>query len=650
MHRILLAAALATIATVTPAAEPAPAPAAADAPVPVEAFAALPQIQSPKLSPDGTRVLAKMAVGGQQVLAVLPLSGDAKPAYLPAPEGVDINWWRWVGDGHVVIGVGAAQTLYGTEIYVTRTLGADARFAKLNRIDWNGSGIRADDLLWVAHDGSPHVLISRQTGINDIEGYYPEVIDADVSTGRTRSVVHARANVWTWYADGQGRIRMGYRYVDSSRRDELLYRDGAEGDFRSIAVSKRYDAPLTVPLIFRADGTAIATSQESDFGSVYEVSLPDLKLGRKLSSVDGYDIDAVISNEAEDTLDGVIATDHARRTIWLEPAMAKIQDEIDKAIGDRRARIISWNAARTRFLVDLGSGAQAGAIMTYDTGEGVMHRFAWNNPVLKNRRLSPVSTVKYTARDGTPIEAVLTLPRGRTPRNLPLIVMPHGGPSARDAEQWDWWAQYLAESGYVVIQPNYRGSSGYGLKFERLGEGQWGLKMQDDLVDAVGWTAKQGYADPKRACIIGASYGGYAAMRAAERDHGTYRCAVSYAGVSDLAELKRYDSQFLNGGARGDYLRRQAPDLKGVSPRYDAASFSIPILLVHGKADKRVPVKQSRLMASALKDAGKPFQYLEQPLADHHFTRGEDRLEFLKTMKTFLDRYNPPDPVPTTHP
>lgn len=645
MNRIILAAALAAVAAAAPAAEPT---STATSPVPVEAFAALPQVDSPKLSPDGTHVLTKVVVGGRQVLAVLPLTGGAKPAYLPMPDTIDINWWRWVGDKYVVIGIGAAQTIYGEEVYVTRTIGADAGLAKVNKIDWTHSGLRADDLLWAARDGSPHVLLARQTSIDSIDGYYPEVVDADVSTGRTRPVVRARANVWDWYADGQGRVRMGYRYVDSSRRDELLYRDGGDGDFRSIAVSRRNDAPLTVPLVFRADGTAIATSQSGGYRAVYEVSLPELKLGKKLYALDGYDADGVVSNEADDALDGVIATDHARRTIWLDPAMAKIQGEIDKAIGDRRARIVSWNAARTRFLVDLGSGAQAGAIMTYDLADGVMRRFAWNNPELKNRRLSPVSTVKYAARDGTPIETVLTLPRGRAAKELPLIVMPHGGPGARDDEQWDWWAQSLAESGYAVIQPNYRGSTGYGLAFEKLGQGQWGLKMQDDLVDAVAWAAKQGFADAKRVCIVGASYGGYAAMRAAQRDHGVYRCAVSYAGVSDLAELRRYDSQFLNGGALGDWLKRFAPDFKAISPRYDAASFSIPILLVHGKADRRVPVRQSRLMASALKDAGKPYQYVEQPLADHHFTRREDRLEFLRAMKAFLDRYNPADPAPAS--
>ena len=155
-----------------------------------------------------------------------------------------------------------------------------------------------------------------------------------------------------------------------------------------------------------------------------------------------------------------------------------------------------------------------------------MQFLTWNNPQLRGRRLSPVRSVRYAARDGTAIEAVLTLPRDRPDKNLPLIVLPHGGPFARDSESWDWWTQYLAELGYAVIQPNYRGSSGYGTDFAKKGEGEWGLKMQDDLNDAVTYLAKEGIADPKRVCMVGASYGGYAAMRAAQRDGALYRLSL----------------------------------------------------------------------------------------------------------------------------
>ena len=192
----------------------------------------------------------------------------------------------------------------------------------------------------------------------------------------------------------------------------------------------------------------------------------------------------------------------------------------------------------------------------------------------------------------------------------------------------------------MVVQPNYRGSTGYGKAFYDLGKGEWGLKMQDDLLDSITYLAKQGIADPKRVCIVGASYGGYAAMRGAQRDGAFYRCAVSYAGISDLGSMLRYDRNLLGKGVV-DYWKKQAPDFTAVSPRFHPADFGAPILIAHGVADKRVPVKQSRMLVDVLGKAAKPYEYLEQKYGDHHFSRAEDRLEFLKRLKAFLDKYNP---------
>jgi dipeptidyl aminopeptidase/acylaminoacyl peptidase len=264
-----------------------------------------------------------------------------------------------------------------------------------------------------------------------------------------------------------------------------------------------------------------------------------------------------------------------------------------------------------------------------------------NNSTIGLKRMHPVRTIRYKARDGLEIPAVLTLPAGLEARALPVVVMPHGGPFARDSETWDWWAQFLADRGYAVVQPNYRGSAGYGTAFAEKGQGQWGLAMQDDLNDALAFLVRAGIADPKRAAMVGASYGGYAAMRAAQRDGALYRCAVAFAGVSDLPALLRYDSRFLNTGRGIDWLRKQAPDLRAVSPINFPGQFSIPILLVHGKKDQRVPVKQSRELAEKLSKAGKSVKYVEQPQGDQYVSREADRLQFLTELEAFLKAHNP---------
>ena len=606
--------------------------------VPIEVFAALPSLDGPKLSPDGTKVAAKIAIGGQQYLIVQPLFGGGKPSAM-AQDRSDINWWDWVNDNWLVIGVGDEEIIYGENYYIRAVVGASADMKTIRLIDRDRRGIEADDVIWMARDGSPRLLLSKPTGIKTADEWYPSVWDVDISTGKVKRVVHSREGVWDWAADASGVVRYGVIWREGKRQG-IVYR-GAEGDkFERVMFGKREEKSIPEPIIFKADGNAIAVDDGDGRTAVYEMSLPSFTLGKKLFENPRYDVSTIFENaEGTDVAGfGVITRRHEVR--WLDPEMKDIQNGLEATLGRGNARIISFSRDRKKLLVEVGQPSQAGAIYYWDTNGTQMDRIAWNNPVLKNRSLSPVTTIEYKARDGVSIEAVLTLPRGRPHKDLPLIVMPHGGPGARDSEGYDWWVQYLAEQGYAVVQPNYRGSTGYGTAFHDLGKSQWGLKMQDDLIDSIGWLAKQGIADAKRVCIVGASYGGYAAMRGAQRDGAHYRCAVSYAGISDLKAMLKYDRSMLGKGAV-EYWKEQSTDFDAVSPRFHAATFTSPILIAHGVKDKRVPVKQSQMLVAALQQAGKPHEYLEQKWGDHFFSRAEDRLEFLKALKAFLDKHNP---------
>ena len=608
--------------------------------VPVETFAKLPAVQGPELSPDGTKIAAKVAINGKTTFVVMSLRDGGAPAVL-VPGEADVNWWRWVGNDWLAVGLGSKQLVKGEEMYISRTLGVSANLATMNKLDWARSGQFADDLLWVARDGSSRILLSKQTGFDRAEDWYPSVYEIDVSTGAAKHVVGPETGVLEWFTDSAGNVRLGSLYNFTTRRFSYLYRADNGSSFKTVAIAKNGEDSSGYPAVFRADGSAIAIDDVGGRYEVYEMALPAFTLGKKLFSSARYDVDSVYLNAAGNDLIGVGLTEKKFRVEWLDPAMKALQRQLDASSGVGNARLIDWSRDRKSLLVRRGDASQTGGLYLWEPSRASIKLISWMNTDLKDRKLSAVSTVTFTARDGTPIDAVLTLPRGREAKALPLIVMPHGGPFVRDDESFDWWAQYLAEQGYAVIQPNYRGSSGYGRDFAKLGEGQWGLKMQDDLNDALTWASKQGIADPRRVCIVGASYGGYAAMRAAQRDGSMYRCAVSYAGVSDLAAMTRYDSQFLFGDARKKWLRKQAPDFKNVSPRFYASSFSAPILIAHGVEDKRVPIKQSRMMADELKKAGKVFEYLEQPKGDHHFSREADRLEFLQRLKLFLDKHNP---------
>ncbi|HYD39095.1 MAG TPA: S9 family peptidase [Allosphingosinicella sp.] len=621
----------------------AAAAAARPAPRPAEDFAALPFMDGPRLSPDGTKVASRIAVGGKLFFAVSPLFGEAKPRLFQSGDS-DINWWRWVNDDWLVLGIGDTVKVEGEDFYVRRAIGVGAADGRMVPLAWRDAAQGADDVIWVADDGRPLIRLARQTSIYlSDEGFWPEVLEIDVSNGKSKSVVRPHPQVVGWYADGSGTVRVGIGATNEGRSLRLLYRerDGAGFDVIDRANTRKGQKLLLPSLFLPEPGQALAVDDREGFDALYKLDLKTMTVGERVFAVPGYDVDGIVADGAKGRLLGIAVTETAAKVNWLDEDLRELQASLDAAVPGRRASIVSMDKLRQRFLIHIGAADRPGTFYYVTALGGALQRLAHVNSRIGAGKLHPVRTLRYKARDGLEIPAVLTLPAGVEAKGLPVVVMPHGGPFARDSEEWDWWSQFLADRGYAVIQPNYRGSSGYGTAFAEKGEGQWGLAMQDDLNDALAHLAKEGIADPKRAAMAGASYGGYAAMRAAQRDGALYRCAISFAGVSDLAALVRYDSRFLNSGRGVDWLRKQAPNLRNVSPINFAEQFSIPILLVHGRRDQRVPVRQSRELAEKLKRAGKSVDYVEQPEGDHHFSRQADRLQFLTALEAFLAKHNP---------
>jgi dipeptidyl aminopeptidase/acylaminoacyl peptidase len=245
------------------------------------------------------------------------------------------------------------------------------------------------------------------------------------------------------------------------------------------------------------------------------------------------------------------------------------------------------------------------------------------------------------------MDGILTLPFDREAKNLPVIMLPHGGPWAHDTEGFDWWAQAFASRGYAVFQPNFRGSTNRDAAFKKAGHGEWGRKMQTDISDGLAHLTAQGIVDPKRSCIVGASYGGYAALAGVTLQQGLYRCAVSVAGVADLSMMISAD---IRESGNDTILKRNlvqevgsGRDLKDVSPRRFAAQADAPVLLIHGKDDVVVPYKQSVVMADALKDAGKAHEFVTLEGEDHWLSLGATRLKMLQETVRFVEQHNPPD-------
>ncbi len=637
MHRsiVLAAAALAVSG---------PAPAAPPAAIPVEAFGALPTFANPKISPDGQRVLATADVDGRKAIIVYRLdSADGRFTRINLGE-LEVTGARWAGNGRILLTV-FGKTLYeGVEVPMSRHFAHDLETGKLRALGGARiGGLWGGELIHVDPEGEFALLAAQSTVWSA-----PAVLRVELATGDTKEVVSPEAGVWDWYADSTGVVRAGLG--SRGGRWVLLYRDKDGGRFRRTEPKREIaqsatDLDYLLPVAGSDKGYAIANKATGRYG-VYRYDFAADALGEPVFEHPEVDVEAVAYSPSSGEPESILYADDRDRIFWIDPEMRSVQARIDKALPDAVNRIVSRDSADRRMIVWSTGAANPGAYYLYDRTSRTMSELARPYGALEGRALAPVESVRYPARDGLAIPAYLTRPPGRPDTALPLIVMPHGGPFARDKWAYDAWAQFLANRGYVVLQPNFRGSTGYGKAFVEAASGQYGRKMQDDLDDGVKWLAGRGLVDPKRVCIMGASYGGYAAMWAAARNPEIYRCAISFAGISEVRTMLRYDPS--TGIARRYYkdwrdrIRgEEGFDLGAVSPLNRASAIRVPLLIAHGDEDHVVPVAQSRNMHEALRRAKIEHEFVVYPGEGHGFDKAANSIDFLKRVEAFLARHNP---------
>jgi dipeptidyl aminopeptidase/acylaminoacyl peptidase len=636
-------------ATAEPAASVAAKPAKPLVPVselPAEAFAKLPFIEDAELSPDGTRIAGLLAVGGQTRVSIFSLFDPAeKRTLISVPDGTEAAWINWVNNDNIVVGLYALLPIEsGDRWYISRMIGINRVTGKVTKLLWDSGGQNAADVVWYPSNGSSEILVAAQYTIyTNYEGFWPTVYRVDVAKGSKRTLVKGREGVMDWNADAQGNVRTGWSIADGGRRTSLIYRpEGGGGSFRTIdRASTKNDETINYPFLFLpgTDRALVRHNNDKGKAAIYEIDLLTQQDVRTVFTAPGAaEVTGPILSSDRTTLlgAGISGADHPIH--WFDKDLAALQDQFSKAVGDRRVRISSFSADRKRMLVSISRADMPGSLYFYNVDVGALQKIGDMNPILGSRRLSPVKLIQYKARDGLQIEGVLTLPAGKEASNLPIIMMPHGGPWGHDDLRYDYWAQFLASKGYAVLQPNFRGSTGYGDEFERKGQGQMGLAMQDDITDGLRWAVEQKIADPKRACIVGASYGGYAAMWGIVKDPDLYKCAISISGVSTIRREVNDMGDSLAGSASKDAWRKMTPDFAAVSPLNAVARIT---KLIHGKKDVTVDHNQSTSMNNRMREAGKEVEFVSVPLADHHFTREEDRITLLRSIETFLAKHNP---------
>ncbi len=628
--------------------------------LPVEAFAALPQVRGPALSPDGLKVAMMVNNEGTTSIIVQSLGGDGKRVGIMSSDNTQytFNWFRWVSNERLLVSTRfpairnsrwAETTVGGVETYETRLLSAkidgSAPLNLFKPTSFKGpmQAQSQDRVIDFDVDGGKHVLVN----LSDPEfGWEPAVYSVNVETG-TRNMVHTqREKFHTWMVDRAHQVRIGIRQDKADVEVHACDPDGR--NWRKLWAYKVLGGNEVSPLGFGKDVNQLYIEADHEGRrALFTVDLRDpalkrsLKLASKTIDLEGRLVYSKVTGDAIG-LSASGALGQSDVNYW-DADKRELLAFIDKALPGRFNYVLGTSANDEQYLVSSSSSDSAPDYFIGDDRANTLKPLAQTRPQLKKVDMVHKQDVKIKARDGLELPAYLSLPQGGTGKNLPLVLYVHGGPQSRDHAGFDAWTQFFANRGYAVLQVNFRGSTGYGEKLLASGLRRWGAEMQDDLTDAVAWAVARGTVDPKRVCIVGASYGGYAALMGVAKTPDQYQCAVSFAGVTDLYELGR-DNDIYEGGkevftAQIGSIDSEQERLKGSSPRYLAKNIKAPILLVHGTQDRSVKYYQAELMAAALKEAGKPYKFITQVRGDHHLSMYPHSLEFFREMDAFLAQH-----------
>jgi dipeptidyl aminopeptidase/acylaminoacyl peptidase len=451
-----------------------------------------------------------------------------------------------------------------------------------------------------------------------------------------RLVLRHRTPIRRWMTDRQDRVRVGVGYEGGVVSAIVL--DLESGKWNQFWSYEQMREPGTEIMGFGIDpSTLYVRAAHEGRNAIFTLDLDEPGFPRTLLAHDpDYDIDgALIHSPLSRDVIGVYHSGADGARIYWNESYRAFQEMIDEALPDTTNFLIDFSTDERRYIVYAVSDVNPGEFYYGDRDEEILFRFGSAYPELENSTLSGKRPITYKASDGIEIEGYLTHPWGQAPKPWPAVVLPHGGPESRDYATFDYMTEFLASRGYAVLQMNFRGSSGYGWDFRSAAHQDLGGRMQDDVTDGARWLVQQGIADPRRMCIMGASYGGYAALWGAVKTPDLFRCAISLNGVSDWAKVLDQGRYAYNRESIRQQLGKRG-DLKQVSPLRRAAEIRVPVLLVHGEKDRIVSVHHSRKMARQLGKLGKVHRYVELENGVHALTNASNRTTCLKEVEAFL--------------
>jgi len=622
----------------------------------LEAFASLPLVQRAALSPDGQMVALMVNNEGATTIAVQQIGalGGKRVSILSTDNRVhSFNWFRWISNERLLVSTRfpayrSNGGIHNVPTLESRLLSASADGTHvinlLNPASFSRSmpPQRQDHVLDFEPDDGRHVWIV----LPDEHASGPAVYSVDVLTGERIRVHHAREGFATWMVDRQHRVRLGTRVEKGGFEIHVCDPDGK--NWRQLWSYKSLGKEAILPVGFGKDPNDLYVLADWGQGrALYAVDLrdvdlkPTLKVTTERTLVSGRLVYSGKTGEAIGLI-GSTGTAEAEAIYW-DADRTELTGLIDQALPGRRNRVVSLSADEARYLVYSSNDRIPGEFYLGDDRLGKMELLALAYPKLSARDMVAKQAVTLTARDGLDLAAALSLPRAVPDKGLPTVLLVSDHSYTAINLDFEPMTQFLVNRGYAVLQVAARGFSTHGSSPLNPTFGRWGMELQDDVTAAARWAIARGTADPRRICIVGAGYGGYAALMGVATTPDLFQCAVSFGGISDLVQLGSDESEYADGKEEFELLvgslDKDRERLKATSPRLIADRIRAPVLLIHGTHDRTVPIRQSELMDAALTAANKPHRFVQQARGDHRRSIFEHNVQYFRELEAFLAQH-----------
>jgi dipeptidyl aminopeptidase/acylaminoacyl peptidase len=631
-------------------------------PIPVDAFFQNPTIAAARISPDARHVAYLMGSPGKRTQLVVLDTEKLTMKVVAGFTDSDIASVHWVNEKRLVFTIADRQRAVGDTFWGPGLFAVDAdgsEFRPLVDIQWRvGQDMSATSrkvlvpntrLLATMHaQDSDDVLVSHPQFTVGREFDGNTVLRLNTRTGHSETLSRP-AKSWIWASDAHDVPRAATTYEGD--RSALEYLDPATKAWTRLAEWDRVRGSGIFPLAIAQDGTLyVRAHNRRDTSAIYRYDVAKKALDAEpVLSAKGYDFVGGLVEDRAGVL-GVRYWTDSLGTAWIDERLKQLQAKLDSRLPGTINNIdVPYRGEVPFVVVQVFSDTQPGVYLLYNTQTDKLMRMGTALPDIDPQKMAHRNLVHYKARDGLDIPAWLTLPPGaKADQKLPMVVLVHGGPWARAGYwRWDPDSQFLASRGYAVLEPEFRGSTGFGGKHFKAGWKQWGLAMQNDVADGARWAVAQGTADPSRICIAGASYGGYATLMGLVNDPDLYRCGIEWLGVTDIDlmysisiftsdtsdEVKQFDMPIMIGDRVKD-----AEQLKATSPLEQASRIKQPLLMAYGGSDRRVPIEHGTKFRDAVQKTNPNVEWVEYPEEGHGWALVKNRVDFWTRVEKFLDR------------